>query len=96
MEDYPGNLLELEQRFSTEADCREYLAQLRWPEGFRCPRCDGRKAWLTKRHLYHCTHCGQQTSVLAGTVFQDISCWVRPVAMGVMVQASDVRTTIVI
>jgi hypothetical protein len=27
--------------------CRRYLYQLRWPEGFICPRCTGRKAWMT-------------------------------------------------
>ena len=43
MEDYPRDLLELEARFSTEAACREYLARLRWPEGFRCPHCGGAK-----------------------------------------------------
>ena len=36
MEDYPRNL-EVEARFANEQACREYLCQLRWPEGFRCP-----------------------------------------------------------
>ena len=31
-EDYPRTLLELEQRFSTEEACAEYLAALRWPD----------------------------------------------------------------
>jgi len=44
---------------------------MRWPEGFRCPRCGGASYWLTKRRLFHCTHCGLQTSLLAGTIFQD-------------------------
>ena len=35
MEDYPRNLAEFEARFATEQACREYLCQLRWPEGFR-------------------------------------------------------------
>ena len=35
----PRTLQEFEARFSTEEGCREYLFQLRWPEGFRCPRC---------------------------------------------------------
>ena len=71
MEDYPRTLLELEERFSTEEACRGYLAQLRWPEGFRCPRCGHHKAWRTARGLHHCTQCGRQSSELAGTIFQD-------------------------
>jgi len=71
MEDYPRNLLELEDRFATEEACLEYLFRLRWPEGFGCPKCGHEKAWLTKRALYHCVRCGFQTSVTAGTIFQD-------------------------
>lgn len=71
MEDYPRTLLELEGRFSTEEACREYLEQLRWPDGFRCPRCGHSKAWRTARGLHHCEQCRHQRSVLAGTIFQD-------------------------
>ena len=35
MEDYPRTILEFEERFNTDEACRQYLAQLRWPEGFR-------------------------------------------------------------
>lgn len=70
MEDYPRTLQEFEARFSTEAGCRDYLFQLRWPDGFRCPRCGGRKAW-TIATLLQCTGCDHQTSVTAGTLFQD-------------------------
>ena len=71
MEDYPRDLLELEARFSTEAACREYLARLRWPEGFRCPYCGGGKSWPVRGVLFECAACGVQTSVTAGTIFQD-------------------------
>jgi transposase-like protein len=71
MEDYPKTLLEFEDRFATEEACLEYLRKLRWPEGFHCPRCENDRAWLTKRNLYHCGQCGLQTSILAGTIFQD-------------------------
>jgi len=70
MEDYPKGQLEFEQRFSTERACREYLRQMRWPDGFRCPRCGGSKYWLTRRELYHCTGCSLETSLLAGTILQ--------------------------
>ena len=71
MEDYPQTLLEFEDRFATEESCRQYLLDLRWPDGFRCPRCSHSKAWPTKRGLYRCSNCDIQTSVTAGTIFQD-------------------------
>lgn len=81
MEDYPRTLSEFEARFSTEASCREYLFRLRWPDGFVCPRCQSRKAWVTQRDLLVCASCGDQVSVTAGTIFQDtrkpLTMWFR-------------------
>ena len=71
MEDYPRTLIEFEQSFNTEQACREYLYQLRWPEGFRCPRCRHHEAWQIGRGLNECKQCHFQTSVTAGTIFQD-------------------------
>jgi transposase-like protein len=77
------DLPELEARFSTEATCREYLFQLRWPEGFRCPRCGGLKSWPKPNGLVRCAGCDYQVSVTAGTVFQDsrlpLTLWFRAV-----------------
>jgi transposase-like protein len=81
MEDYPRNLAEFEARFSTEAACREYLVRLRWPDGFCCPRCGGRKSWPVREVLLQCSVCGHQSSVTAGTIFQDtrkpLTLWFR-------------------
>jgi transposase-like protein len=71
MEEYPKTLLEFEEWFASEEACREYLRRLRWPEGFRCPRCRGEQAWTMGRGLAWCRHCNLQTSVTAGTLFQD-------------------------
>jgi transposase-like protein len=83
VEDYPRDLLELEARFSTEAGCREYLFRLRWPEGFRCPRCGATKNWPKPAGLVRCAGCDYQVSVTAGTVFQDsrlpLTLWFRAV-----------------
>jgi len=68
-EDYPRNLLEFEERFSSEARCVEYLRALRWPGGFVCPNCGEGNAWGTNRGLLACAKCGVQTSVTAGTIF---------------------------
>ena len=82
MHDYPRNLAEFEARFSSEAACREYLVKLRWPGGFRCPRCGGLKTWpLSERLLLQCSACNYQSSVTAGTIFQDtrkpLTLWFR-------------------
>ncbi|MDR2662211.1 MAG: transposase, partial [Treponema sp.] len=37
MQEYPMTFEEFTSRFSTEEQCREYLVELRWPNGFRCP-----------------------------------------------------------
>ncbi len=70
-EDYPKTLLELEKRFATEDQCRAYLAALRWPEGFICPSCGGRRAWPAQRARLVCADCRHQATVTAGTIFQD-------------------------
>jgi transposase-like protein len=68
---YPRNQPELEKQFENEADCRSYLEALRWPDGYRCPKCAGSACWRRKRELIECSGCGYETSVIAGTVFQD-------------------------
>ena len=69
--DYPRSIQEFESLFPDEAACRAYLMRLRWPRGFRCPRCGSTKQpWLTERGLMHCGTCGRQASVTAGTVFE--------------------------
>ena len=61
--------MEIESRFSTEEACRKYLASLRWPDGFVCPRCASRSAWEKSNGLFECTACHYQISVTAGTIF---------------------------
>src|SRR5437870_10646846 len=71
MEDYPQNLKEFDVRFRSEEACREYLLELRWPDGFRCPRCGCRESSAVRTVLLRCRECRHQTSVTAGTIFQD-------------------------
>jgi len=65
-----------EARFHDEAAAREYLENIRWPNGSVCPHCGGadRQSKLEgKSHragLYFCGHCRDQYTVTVGTVFE--------------------------
>ncbi len=66
------NLTELIERFGSEDRCHEYLEDLRWPDGVRCPRCDSDKiSRITKRRQFDCDGCRYQFSVRVGTIFHD-------------------------
>ena len=83
VEDYPKTILDLERRFATEDACREYLFQLRWPTGFVCPRCEGTSVWPATRGRFVCRACRHQTSVTAGTIFENtrkpLTLWFRAI-----------------
>ena len=71
MKEYPMTFDEFVKNFHTEEQCRDYLYQLRWPNGFVCPNCISREHRVLNDKLYECKNCGRQTSVIAGTIFQD-------------------------
>lgn len=69
-EHYPRHFQEFLEQFKNEDDCWNYIYEIRWPNGFVCPKCRERdKYWLTDHKLIHCSSCGHQTSVTGGTIF---------------------------
>jgi transposase-like protein len=66
--DYPATFQQLSSWFRDDDACRDYLARLRWPEGFTCPACGGREYWMTGAGLWMCRSCQRRTSVTAGTI----------------------------
>jgi transposase-like protein len=67
-----STILEFHRQYPNEASCIEALAALKWPDGFRCRKCDGTRAYhLTARpKIYKCADCGEQHSVTDGTIFE--------------------------
>lgn len=56
--------------FGEESQCAAQLTRQRWPEGFRCPRCEGAsRGYIASRRVHECVSCGYQCSVTAGTIF---------------------------
>ncbi len=76
--DYPKTQAEFDERFATEEACRAYVAQLRWPDGFVCPRCRAGSARTATRNRLICRSCRYQASVTAGTIFEGTR---KPLAM---------------
>ena len=68
---YPVNFDELMDMFPNDEAYLEYLHKLRWPEGYYCRYCSSNDFLELSRGLYRCLFCQYESSVIAGTLFQD-------------------------
>ena len=66
---YPRSVGEFQAWFQTDADCLDYLAWLRWPEGFVCATCGHDDGWRLGDGRFECSACSTRSSVTAGTIF---------------------------
>lgn len=58
------------RQYGNDDKCRAALFRFRWPNGFRCPRCDNTKPCeIYKKNVFQCNRCHYQTSATAGTIF---------------------------
>ncbi len=69
---FPTSLPEFQQVFPNDQACSKYLEEVRWPDGFTCPKCaftaePYRFATRTSVVL-RCRNCKVNTSLTAGTV----------------------------
>src|SRR4051812_35713051 len=70
-DDLPEDMPSFLARFGTDEQCREYLSEARWPEGFRCAACGHDDAYtLRTKIVYECVACRKQHARLAGTIFE--------------------------
>src|SRR3954471_16291765 len=70
-DDLPEDMPSFVARFGTDEQCREYLFQARWPDGFRCAACGHDDAYTLKTKIvYECVACRKQHSLLVGTIFE--------------------------
>lgn len=74
---------QFDEMFPADDACKAYLAQQRWPNGVRCPRCGNDKVTPVSTRPFHwqCTNCvpagGYRFSVLVGTVFENTNVGLR-------------------
>ena len=66
--------------FHDETSCKNFLMQMRWPDGVRCPRCKSKqRIYALKARPFHWTCCnkgcgerrGYRFSVITKTIFEN-------------------------
>jgi len=65
------SLIAFQKKFATEEACYQYLYNIRWPDGFVCPKCSHPKGYhIVSRKLIQCANpeCRYQASITAGTI----------------------------
>ena len=61
------------ERFTTNQDCYEFLADLKWSEGYSCKRCGSTVHIKGKQPCSRrCSKCGYDESTTAGTLFHKL------------------------
>ncbi len=58
------SLAEFQKQYGSEEQCRKAVFQWRWPEGFRCPDCEGERYRVLFNGRYQCNACRHQTSLI--------------------------------
>lgn len=67
------NSIKFNQRFKDDNDCLEYLAEVKWLNGYNCKRCNNDK-FGTGKNSYNrrCTKCRYDESPTVGTMFEKL------------------------
>ena len=74
MEKFIGqSILEFTDRFRTDLDCMEYLAEIKWKNGFKCVKCNHLKFTVRKKNFARdCNSCHHIESPIVGTMFHRV------------------------
>lgn len=67
--DYPRTYREFVEMFPDDLACARYLEALRWPDGFKCPKCGVvAEPWRQTRGRLKCSSCRCHTTPTSGTI----------------------------
>lgn len=67
------SLIKFTQTFPDSEKCKQYLAELKWKDGFKCPSCGHTHGWEgVKPYTKVCKKCRFIESVTANTLFHKI------------------------
>ncbi len=69
---HPLGLYDYRAIIASEEACLRFLRRARWPNGIRCPRCQGRRIRRLRERgkiEYRCRRCDHHFSDISGTIF---------------------------
>jgi hypothetical protein len=67
------NAIEFAKRFTDNESCYLYLSELKWKNGFSCPKCGCRESYKGRTYYYRrCRQCFYDESVTANTIFHKL------------------------
>lgn len=66
------SLINFTQKFDTDEKCKKYLADLKWKNGFQCPKCGHCHAWEGKPFTKVCKNCRMIVSATSQTLFHKL------------------------
>jgi len=75
IEEFKGtSLITFMDRFPNSEECKFYLADIKWRDGFVCSKCSHNAFWKKKDDLFHrvCKNCRHCESVTANTLFHKL------------------------
>lgn len=78
MEIFKGqNLLEFAERFKTDENCKEYLANIKWNQRFQCVKCNHTGSQIRKDFSRTCNRCSHTETATANTLFHKVKFGIR-------------------
>lgn len=71
------NLIEFSEHFISDDICKEYLATIKWEEGYNCVKCDHGACQVRKDFSRTCNICSHTESATANTLFHKVKFGLR-------------------
>lgn len=67
------SIFEFQSMFPDDDSCYKYLSDLKWKDGFICPKCSNNKYHQGQgKYKRKCTRCNHQVSPTSGTLFHNM------------------------
>lgn len=66
------NIIEFSEYFNSDIKCKEYLANIKWEEGYKCRKCGHSASQVRKDFSRTCNKCSDTESPTANTLFHKV------------------------